>query len=296
MQAEHIVAGMGVPQEFIFGGLQYSGTNVSMRMLENRFLDYRQSLLHLLRDFIIGRIARSMGWPSIPIEFRRFKMADDLQRLFFFQQLNQAGKVSDRTLLIEADLDPAVEHGYLDTELVKSLETQRRTQVGSAAVSGEAQLVQMRYQNKAQAEGMKSQMRAQAQVQQEMQPQGGPPGQPQPGQPAQQGQPGGALPGEAPGMEEAVQSPLSEGQRGGGIDIQTLARRAASVIQSMARDDKNEAMRMMDSIKRRNPQLFSMILQIMQDHAGGNENPLNAAQQPMPEQRPTRREPATAAS
>jgi hypothetical protein len=42
--SEQIVAGMHVPIEFVFGGLQYSGSNVSMRMLENQFLGYRTSL------------------------------------------------------------------------------------------------------------------------------------------------------------------------------------------------------------------------------------------------------------
>src|SRR5690606_6737347 len=40
--SDQIVMGMGVPLEFVKGGLQYSGSNVSMRMLENMFIGYRQ--------------------------------------------------------------------------------------------------------------------------------------------------------------------------------------------------------------------------------------------------------------
>jgi len=278
MEAETIIAGMGVPQEFIFGGLQYSGSNVSMRMLENHFLGYRHSLLHLVRDFVLHKVANFLGWAKVDVEFRRFKMADDLQRLFFFQQLNQAGKVSDRTLLIEADLDPQVEQTYLDSELAKSIETQRRTQVGSAAVQGEAQLVNMRYTNRAQAEGMKAQMLAQAEAQREMETGTAAPPPPEP-QPAPTEAPG-ALPGE---------SQLTVASRGGGIDLMTEARRAVSYLNQVAQSDPEEANRMVKFMRQRNPQMFSLVARILQEQRGGNENPLDARQQPMPEQRPPRR-------
>jgi len=287
---------MGVPQEFIFGGLQYSGSNVSMRMLENHFLGYRQGLLHLLRDFALHKVANYLGWAKVDIEFRRFKMADDLQRLFFYQQLNQAGKVSDRTLLIESDLDPKLEREYLNDELAKSIDTQRRTQVGSAAVQGEASLVQLRYQNKGQAEAIKAQTKAQLEAQAEM----GNPAAAEPGPPLlQQGtqppagaqpSPAGALPAETQGMPG--ESQLTMDARGGGADLMTLARRAVSYLNKVAQTDSEEANRMVKFMRVRNPQMFSLVAQILQQQRGGNENPLNPLQQPMPEQRPPRREPA----
>jgi hypothetical protein len=79
--SEQIVAGMHVPIEFVFGGLQYSGSNVSMRMLENQFLGYRLMQHVMVNDFILGRIADYMEWPRPQTRFKRFKMADDLQRL-----------------------------------------------------------------------------------------------------------------------------------------------------------------------------------------------------------------------
>ena len=45
---EIITAGMGVPQEFLMGGLSFSGSNVSLRMLENQFLDQNTDHLHLI--------------------------------------------------------------------------------------------------------------------------------------------------------------------------------------------------------------------------------------------------------
>ena len=114
--SRQIVAGMGVPQEFVFGGLSYSGSNVShadsgepVPRLPNRPRPDAQS-------FAIKRIAHFMGWPTVTAYMRHFKMADDLQRSAFFFQLNQAGKISDQTMLQEVDFDPATEEMRRKTE------------------------------------------------------------------------------------------------------------------------------------------------------------------------------------
>jgi hypothetical protein len=284
---------MNVPQEFVFGGLQYSGTNVSLRMLENHFLGYRNGLLHLLRDFIMRRIARKMRWPEIDMEFKRFKMADDLQRLFYYQQLNQGGKVSDRTLLLESDIDPAVEEPYLRDEMLKTLDTQRMQQLGTAAVQGEAGLVQMRYSNRGQAEAMKAQMKAQ---QEAMQQQSTPPavvtGAPTPPHdPGATQTPAPPTPGATPGE---MRSPLSVQNNRPGLSVKYVANRVAASILEVAQMDKNEALRQLQFLKTRNPQLHGLVTQVIRQRSAGhgNENPLNAVQQPMPEQRPPRRQPA----
>jgi hypothetical protein len=58
--AEQIIAGMGVPAEFVFGGLQWSGSNVSLRMLENQFMRYISSLLRFINHFLIPKISTLM--------------------------------------------------------------------------------------------------------------------------------------------------------------------------------------------------------------------------------------------
>ena len=113
--SEHIVAGMGVPNELIFGGLSYSGSNVSLRMLENMFLGYLSDQLSLLR-WVIDRTASYLSWPKVGARFKPFKMADDLQRKAYLFQLNQAGKMSDESLLADADYDSAKEDKIMEME------------------------------------------------------------------------------------------------------------------------------------------------------------------------------------
>ena len=60
--SEQIVAGMGVPIEFVFGGMQFSGSNVSMRILENHFLDQKAQSKQLVTDFLLPSIGAYMGW------------------------------------------------------------------------------------------------------------------------------------------------------------------------------------------------------------------------------------------
>lgn len=144
--SEQIVAGMHVPIEFVFGGLQYSGSNVSMRMLENQFLGYRLMQHVLVNDFILGRIADYMGWPRPQTRFKRFKMADDLQRSALVFQLNQAMKISDTTLLDDLDYDIVQEEKFKYVELGKQMANQRRMQLAAAALQGEVSVVAAKYQ------------------------------------------------------------------------------------------------------------------------------------------------------
>lgn len=148
--SEQIVAGMHVPIEFVFGGLQYSGSNVSMRMLENQFLGYRLTQNVMINDFILGRIADYMGWPRPQVRFKRFKMADDLQRSALVFQLNQAMKISDTTLLDDMDYDVVQEEKFKAVELGKQLANQRRMQLAAAALQGEVGIVNAKYQMQAQ--------------------------------------------------------------------------------------------------------------------------------------------------
>lgn len=147
--SEQIMVGMGVPREFLLGGMSYAGTNVSMRMLENAFIGYLIRHLNLVR-FVMKSVASYMGWPEVKIRFKPFKMADDLQRKAYRFQLNGAGKISDQTLLADDDLSSADENELMIKESDMRLAATKKQQVALAEVQGEAQLVMMKYQAKAQ--------------------------------------------------------------------------------------------------------------------------------------------------
>jgi hypothetical protein len=327
--SRHIVAGMGVPEEFIFGGMQYSGSNVSMRMLENSFIGYRTDHEVMLNDFVIRRIAAFMDWPSVRVHMKRFKMADDLQRSAFFFQLNQAQKISNQSLLEEVDFDPIDEEDRMTKELDRQVAFNRKTQLAMAGIQGEASVIQGKYA----AQVNEQQMKAQADAQAAMGPPGGDQiggvgqdgaiqgqdpngGQQQPGQAQQAG--GGAngpngemMPGpqvdpsmpegstvssengqQAPteGIPQEMQSPLTMGQKGGGFNLLYLARRAATAIQ---KKDPASQFRDLENMKMTNPQLYSLVLQMVQKSQGSQANPLDPIQSPQPELKPTRRKSST---
>lgn len=163
--AEHICAGMGVPPEFVFGGIQYSSTNLTMFQLHNKFLGYIGEQREMVFDFILRKISAFMGWPRIDGDFKAFKMADDLQRSMLYFQLNQAQKLSDSTVLEDLGMDPVVEREKMDAERGETLELQRRMQKLQAHIQGEVSLINNKYAMEAQQAMMGMQMGMQAQQQ-----------------------------------------------------------------------------------------------------------------------------------
>lgn len=155
--SEHIIAGMGVPQEFVFGGLSYSGSSVSLRMLENQFSNYRSLHTHFLQHWLIPKIARFMGWSEISIHLREFKMADDMQNKQLLISMNQMQKVSDEELLAEFGLDALEESRIIEKELRRRMELQRLQTVLTTEIQNEVQASTMKAQSKLQNQMMQSQ-------------------------------------------------------------------------------------------------------------------------------------------
>jgi len=247
----------------------------------------------MCQNFILGRVADYMDWKRPKIRFQRFKMADDLQRLSLYFQMNQAMKISDTTLLNEADMDITLEEKYKRSEFHQQIENQRRMQLAQASLQGDVMLVQSRYQ---------------AQTQKIMQAAGMPPGGPggPGGAPGDQGGQQQPLQGEqaAPGMPEGatvypenaqqvpqegvpleMQSPLTAGQQQGGMNLLALARRAATQLQKV--DDMTKQVELM-KMKGANPQLYTLVLQLLFQEQGSQEDPLDPNQSPLAQQRPPR--------
>lgn len=318
--SEQIVAGMHVPIEFIFGGLQYSGSNVSMRMLENQFDGYRTDLLIFCRDFVLKRIANYMEWAAPDIEFSRFRMADDLQRSALIMQANQAMKVSDTTFLNELELDLVQEEKYKASELSKQLENNRKTQIANAQLQGELQIVSARYQAQAMrimgtvapgamptlpnnpgsfgsSTGGATMDGDPASAGNSMpgggQPAAGATQQPLQGEQAAPGMPEGATAypenansPPAEGLPPEVQSPLNMTQAGGQMNALYLARRAATEVGKMEGMQRQLALM---NLQVSNPKLSGLVLSIMQGEKGSQTDNLDPMQSPLPQQKPPRR-------
>ena len=308
MQAwsEQIIAGMGVPREFIMGGLSYSGSNVSMRMLENSFIGYRTDHHNMLNNFVIRRIADYMGWPVIKAHMIKFKMADDLQRMSLQFQLNQAQKISDQTLLQECGIDPLVEIERKDQELGRQMSYNRKMQLSQAHLQADVQSIQMKAQMQVQQEQMAQQQQAAA-AQQPQQQQAQQPSAQEAGQPPASGPEGAMVEGQqvdqampagssvspengqqAPqeGIPVEAQSPLTMGAQGGGVNLLYLAARAAARLKEM---EPNERMAELERMKSLNPQLYMLVIQKLRRETGSQADPLDPNQSPLPEQKPSRR-------
>lgn len=295
--SEQIMVGMGVPREFLMGGMSYAGTNVSMRMLENAFIGYIMRQRQLAR-YIMRGVATFLDWPMANIRFKPFKMADDIQRKAYLFQLNQATKVSDKTLLADADLDQQEENEIMMGEAKMRTEVMKQQQVAMAAIQGEAQMIMMKFQAKAQQE-MQAAMAAPAAPGEA----GGPDG----GSPPQAGAvqaPVGAPQGQAPGNDNNasaasfMNSPLGEGARmapqpGGGlmgnIDIPSMAQAQAKLIAALPMQQQEFAI---NNLRSTSPELATMVEQLlgqMQQDGGDTGQPMQVDMRPLPEQKGPRR-------
>jgi hypothetical protein len=153
---KEITGGMGVPLEFVFGGLSWSGSSVSLRTLENHFLMYRKLLLKFV-NWIKSRMRIILQLPDIELGFTEFKMADDVQRKQLVIQLNAAQKISDRTMLTELGFDADVENEQILKETAIRNRVQAIIMKGQAEASGEAGVVQAKQTAKAQEVSFKAQ-------------------------------------------------------------------------------------------------------------------------------------------
>ena len=158
--AELILAGMGIPTELVFGGVTWSGSSVSLRMLENTMLTDMQGYRGLLR-WVVDQIGAYFDIPPIQVGFKKFKMADDLQRLTLNLQMAQSGILSRHTALSSADFDPDVEIRKLEEEIGRQKRVTEDALLAQAEAQGKAQAIQARYQAKVQQELMTEQVDAQ---------------------------------------------------------------------------------------------------------------------------------------
>jgi len=302
--SEQIITGMGFPQELIFGGVSFSGSNVSLRMLENFFLGYMINHRRLLH-WVMNRISSYMNWSMIDVRFKPFKMADDLQRKAYNFQLNQAGKISDGTLLADADFDAEKEDEAINLETARRAESMKKSRLSQAEIEGEAQMVMTRYQLKSQKE--------QAQMQASMTPAPGEPGaeaegvaeggmpqpvgeqQAQPGQPQGQPQEQPAM----PGAMSAFQSPLTLGaqqpaptspEQAGALNIDLLAA-ASQLAHYLAKLDDRSRQMALQNLQTSSPELYETVVGMLNSLGVGQQAP---AGQPLPEQRLPTRSPGAA--
>lgn len=303
--SEQLINGMQVPLEFIKGGLSFSGTNVSMRMLENQFIIYLSRHRRMAR-WVMRSVADYLGWPLADIRFKPFKMADDIQRKAFLFQLNQANKVSDTTLLADSDLDQTREDQIMERETAARIKATEKQQLANAELQGKQQAIMMKMQAKAQQE-MQAALAAPSAP--------GEPGGPDAGAAPPGGQGGAQVAPDSP--MGAMQSPLNAGQnmgmgtsqspgqspQMGGANIIVMAQ---TIAQELSTLNAGQQLIAIKNLRMQSPELADLVMQNLRAMPQQSNDPMamgnpnaqlgmngQAAQQvdmrPLPEKLPPRR-------
>jgi len=284
---EMIVADLAVPTEFIFGGLQWSGSNVSLRMLENQILSFTSGYKRLTK-FVVESVARFLKWPIIPYAWTPFKMADDIQLKQHALMLSQMNKIGDSTLLGYFGKNPSDEHD----DIKQSLKRQ-----------SEYMSIQMVEQARAQAEAAEVQQKAQMSMQQEM-------GMQQPGMEGQPGAEQGMPPtGEedpqqfamrmaeqlAPQPDEVIEQTLTEVAQ----QSPELAQQIASMVEQIRAQGGGQEEQPQEQGAPQEEQMQPGMMQPGMQPGGPGFGPGTAPgaqmMQPQPQQLPPRRGPGSAA-
>jgi hypothetical protein len=169
---ENITQGFGAPAELVKGGVSWSGSSISLRILENHFLSYRQDLELLLNSYIIPKISKLVGLPMVEARFSRLRMGDDQQFKQLMLQLVQGGFLSLQTFLDELGFNADKEKKAVITEAEWFNNLKEIQGVGMAQVQGLQTMISAKFGVKAQEEQMIEQALVQFKQQQAAQPAG----------------------------------------------------------------------------------------------------------------------------
>lgn len=113
---DNIIAAMGVPREFLYGGLSFTGSAITLRMLENQ-LETQTSHLNEQLNWIIRQTSKILSWKAVEAEYIPFKLVDDAAQKQSLLMINQMKPIiSDSTLLDLHDLDLKEERSKREQE------------------------------------------------------------------------------------------------------------------------------------------------------------------------------------
>lgn len=286
---ETMIMGLQVPKEFLIGGMSWSGSSVTFRMVENFFLNQIRGLKKLIK-FVIAKVHLATGLEEVDIGFTRLKWVDDVQQKSLLVNANANGKISDDTLMRELGHDMAEEFKKMEGELEQQAKINTQKMVDQAEAQGQAQVVAARYQAKSQAEMMKEQRN----VSQELIDAGYPPEivqqmlmsvqntKPTGGQFA----PGGILGKEPNRVSVAGGQPQQQQQQQQQVTDPNMW--AEQFAKSMSQVDSSQRGMLLDRLRMENPQLHALVSEKMMQANGVDSRP-------NPQQKPPRRESSGAA-
>lgn len=122
-----ILSALGIPNEFISGGLSYSGSAVSLRILQNEIIDL-VTALEEAANFIVEKLASFLNKRKIMVKLVPVKLIDDTQEKQLTLSLLQMGKVSNHTALNLFGLDYRQEMNRIKEEQKEQIRMQLEIQ------------------------------------------------------------------------------------------------------------------------------------------------------------------------
>lgn len=127
---DNIIAALGLPKEFIYGGLSaLSGSSVLLRILENQLLHQTNDLNDLLQ-WIADGVAEVVGLAQVEVGLVPFKLMDDTERKQLLLNVNSqtGGQLSRKTMTEGYGVDVERERAQRAQEIIDDARQDLRTQ------------------------------------------------------------------------------------------------------------------------------------------------------------------------
>jgi hypothetical protein len=156
---ETIINSLGVPLEFIKGGATWTGSSISLRIVENHFLTYRSQLEDFVNHFIIRKATELVKFPSVTVHFKRLRMADDSETKRLILELSATNKISLSKTLEEFGISFEEEKENIKMSKEFEISLAMDTAMKEAEAQGKALEIQAKYQVRAQQVAIDEQAR-----------------------------------------------------------------------------------------------------------------------------------------
>ncbi len=150
-QAEDdIIASMGLPREFLYGGLSFTGSSVTLRMLENQLINDSADLKDAL-NWIAQRTAMELNWEHMTLDLTPFKFIDDVAQKGMELQTNATyNHLSKRSIaeMYGRDLDDERKQQIQDAieDARQQKEIEKRIQELEASMAAQAEQIALQGQ------------------------------------------------------------------------------------------------------------------------------------------------------
>jgi len=129
-----IVATLGIPMEFLYGGLTGRGMEATLRMIENQLATHIADIVDLMQ-WIDDKCSEFLGWEKITVGLTPFRMIDDFEKQQLMYNVWQTGKqtgsqvLSDTTMCEIFEIDPLREETRIKEETLRGVRISNAIQI-----------------------------------------------------------------------------------------------------------------------------------------------------------------------